>query len=269
MKRLTHMLRPAALLVGTAAFLLASIASANSRIPRDEGFMRRPASVQNRLYSLDGKSDLAAFFAFSIQNQLTEHLGGALVWDYSFTEYVALDVMVGGGNGGLTSLAKKVRETAAKSKGDGKDLEDAGGLMAHASIGIRFTSAYGKLSLLSEWPLHFHAYAVGGIGGALVNYNGVLACANNLEGVDDRKKTTCPNNAFRSETAVSPAVNLGVGVRFILNQRFTARVEIRDVIFLDRWYDEVNFATPGDNPGKAQSGFTHAPLVMLGVGVTL
>lgn len=265
MKRLTHMLRPAALLVGTAAFLLATIASADSRIPRDEGFMRRPASVQNRLYSLDGKQDLAAFFAFSIQNQLTEHMGGALVWDYSFTEYIALDIMVGGGNGGLTSLAKRVRSTA-KSSGTGADLEDAGGLLAHASIGVRFTSAYGKLSLSSELPLHFHAYAVGGVGGALVDYNGVLACASDLVG-DTVKK--CDGEAFRSETSISPAVNLGVGLRFILNQRFTARVEIRDVIFLDRWYDEVSFATPGSNPGQMKGGFTHVPLVMLGVGVTL
>lgn len=258
------MLRPAALLVGTAAFLLASVASANSRIPRDEGFMRRPASVQNRLYSLDGKHDLAAFFAFSIQNQLTEHLGGALVWDYSFTEYVALDVMVGGGSAGLTNLAKKVRSTA-KSSGIGADLEDAGGLLAHGSIGVRFTSAYGKLSLSSEIPLHFHAYAVGGIGGALVDYNGVLACGNDLgEG-----RTRCADGDFRSEVALSPAFNVGVGVRLIFSQLITARVEVRDVIFLDRWYDEVDFSKPASNPGTAKSGFTHAPLVMIGLGVTL
>lgn len=222
--------------------------------------MRRPASVQNRLFTLDGKSDLAAYFAFSIQNQLTEHLGGALVWDYSFTEYVALDVMLGGGMGGLTNLAETVRGDGPKSTG--ADLEDAGALLAHGSIGVRFTSAYGKLSLSSELPLHFHAYVVGGVGGALVNYNGVLACSTDLNG------GKC-EDGYRSELKPTPAVNFGGGFRFILGQRFSARVEVRDVVFLDRWYDNVNLSSPGTNPGDLQSGFTHVPLVMVGMGITL
>lgn len=263
MQRLTQMPRPRALLAFAAAALVAGSAHASgSRIPRDEGFMRPPASVQNRTFSLDGKHDFAAFFAFSIQNQLTEHLGGALTWNYSFTEYVALDVMLAGGMGGLTNLALNVRDTARLTS-TGADLEDAGALLAHGSIGVRFTSAYGKLSLASELPLHFHAYAVAGVGGAFVNYNGVLACATDL---NNRK---CPDDNFRSELKPSPAVNFGGGFRFIIDQRFSARLEVRDVVYLDRWYDNVNLAAPGSTPGDLESGFTHVPLVMVGVGFTL
>lgn len=263
MQRLTQMLRARALLAFAAAALVAGSAQATSRIPRDEGFMRPPASVQNRTFSLDAKHDLAAFFTFSIQNQLTEHLGGALTWDYSFTEYVALDVLVAGGMGGLTSFAHRVRDTAKKGNSNAADLEDAGALLAHGSIGVRFTPAYGKLSLASELPLHFHAYVVGGIGGAFVNYNGVLACSTDLSG------NKCPDGNFRSEYKPSPAVNFGGGFRFIIDQRFSARVEVRDVVYLDRWYNNVNLATPGSTPGDLESGFTHVPLVMVGVGFTL
>lgn len=262
------MLRPVAALAAAAALLTASVAEASSRIPRDEGFMRKPASVQNRLYSLDGTHDFAAFFAFSIQNQLTEHYGATLVWDYSFTEYVALDVMLGGGLGQLTSLAKDVRGTA-RATGRGADLEDAGALLGHGSLGVRFTSAYGKLSLSSELPVHFHAYAVAGVGAAFVNYHGVLSCASDRPSSTGGGSSACPNGEFRSETGISPAFNVGGGFRFIINERFSVRLEIRDVIFFDRWYDQVEFATPASNPGELKSGFTHVPLVMFGAGVTL
>lgn len=266
MHRKVRTLIPAALAAALVC-AAASDAHAQAAIPRDEGFMKPPTSVQHRRYTLDGRTDFALFGTLSIKNQLTEHYGAMLVFDKSFNEYLALDILVGGGAGQLTSLAGKLRE-AVKPSGATTvdDLADAGQLFATGQIGLRFTPFYGKLNLAAEVPLNFSLYFNAGVGGAYVKYESILACSKNRDAGNK-----CPNNEFRSELAPTLGVNVGGGFRFFINDTWSARVEFRDVMFPDRYNEAVNLKTPVNTPGRqaANAGITHTPLVMLGIGFML
>lgn len=261
--------RPFRMALGAAAVLATLFFAAPSHaqlIPRDEGFMQPPRTVQNRAYSLGGKHDLGLFFATSIKTQLTQHMGGALGYAYQFNEYLALDLLVGGGSGSLTNLALTLRDTARLTSNKGTDLEDAGSLLGTAQLGVRFTPAYGKLNLSSELPVHFNFYFNAGVGGAFVRYDSLLVCAQDIG-----TGTKCPNDNFRTETLPTLGVNVGGGMRFFVDQRFSLRVEVRDIIYPDRYLEDVNLKTPVTNPGKqaASPGITHVPLLMVGLGILL
>jgi outer membrane beta-barrel protein len=258
---MSKVLRASALLAALAAVALP--ARAENLLPRDEGFMQEPKSVAFRRYALDGRHDIGLLGGFSIKNKLTEHYGAALTWAYQFNEYLASDLLLEGGYGGTTSLVDNIRETA-KYSGTKDDLADAGALVGTAQIGARFTPFYGKLSLASELPVHFNLYFMGGVGAALVNYNGVLACANDL-GTASR----CTGD-FRSETLPTVAFNVGGGLRFWAGDLMSLRVEVRDVIYPDRYWERVDLkkaASTGQVAGSA--GVSQIPLILVGLGFLL
>jgi outer membrane beta-barrel protein len=88
---------------------------------------------------------------------------------------------------------------------------------------------YGKLSLFSSDIIHFDTYLVGGVGAAFAGGN--------------RR----------------PAVNLGLGQRFVFGEWLALRVELRDHMFVDT--QEVN--------GLVRSGTQHYVLLMVGASVFL
>jgi outer membrane beta-barrel protein len=258
---MSKMLRLSGLVSALAAVALPAMAE--NLLPRDEGFMQEPRSVAFRRYALDGRHDIGLFGDFSIKNKLTEHYGAALTWDYQFSEYLSSDLFVAGGYGGTTSLVDNIRETA-KYSGTKDDLADAGALIGTAQLGARFTPFYGKLSLASELPVHFNLYFLGGVGAALVGYNGVLACASDL-GTGSR----CTGD-FRKETLPTVAFNVGGGLRFWAGDLLSLRIEVRDVIYPDRYWQKVDLkkaASTGQVAGSA--GVSQTPLILLGLGFLL
>jgi outer membrane beta-barrel protein len=246
---------------------LPALARAEALLPRDEGFMKEPKSVAYRRFKLDGANDLGVFGAFSIKNRLTEHYGLALTYDRQFNEYLALDLLAEGGYGGLTSLTRNIRDTAAArgpSAAPSDDLADAGALLATAQVGVRFTPIYGKMNLSSELPVHFNFYFNAGAGVALVNFNGILACASDL---GSSKK--CPGD-FRSEVRPTLGMNIGGGLRFWIDNFISARIEVRDIVFLDRYYENVNMKAPKSEPGTVNmTTLSQTPLILVGVGFLL
>jgi len=256
-------LRRSRWLAALAVTLLPVLARAENLLPRDEGFMKEPKSVSFRRYALDGRHDLGVFADFSIKNKLTEHYGAALTYDYQFNEYLASDLFVAGGYGGLTSLVTNIRDTA-KYSGTKDDLADAGALVGTAQLGVRFTPFYGKLSLASELPVHFNLYFVGGVGAALVNYNGVLSC-----GADLGSASRCGGD-FRSETLPTLGLNVGGGLRFWAGDTASLRLEVRDVIYPDRFYEKVDLKKPASTGTVSGStGFSQIPLILVGLGFLL
>lgn len=264
MTTVTHERQAFGALALALVMALPALAQAENLLPRDEGFMKEPKSVAYRRFKLDGKSDLGVFGAFSMKNKLTEHFGGGFTYDYQLNEYLALDLMLEGGFGGLTNLASNIRATARLS-GTGDDLADAGALLATGQAGLRFTPIYGKMNLSSELAVHFNFYFNGGAGAALVQFNSILTCKTNLG-----SSTKCPGDAFRTDTLPRPAFNVGGGLRFWIDDLLSARVEVRDIIFTDHFYEQVNLKTPeGTGHASANAGVSHVPLVLIGVGFLL
>lgn len=242
--------------------LLGSVASAQPAFD-DGGFLTPPRAVQNRKFTLDGKLDIGIAGSASLKRHLTEHFGGALNLSYGIGEYFAVDLFAGGGMGRLTNLAHRVRDTA-NLRGTMTDLANAGALLGTAQLGVRFTPLYGKFNLASELPVHFNLYFVGGAGGAMVEYNSILSCTQDIG-------TASRCDSFKSETAASMAFNFGGGMRFFFTERLSARVEVRDVLFFDRYNEGIVLNESASKPGTRVSnpGVTHVPLVLLGASFTL
>lgn len=252
--------------VAAALVALAASTATAEVIPRDEGFMKPPKSVAHRIFSLDGKTDLGFAATLSIKNRLTEHYGAMFGFSKQFSEYLAFDALVGGGYGGLTNLAERVRETVRASGVAAGDLADAGSLLATAQLGLRLTPFYGKVSLAAELPVHFNLYFNAGVGGVLVRYDSVLTCAVNRTG------TVCPGNNFASETKPNLGLNVGGGFRFYANQNWSARLEMRAIAYPDQWRENVNLKQPvgaGAGTPATDPGWTWVPLFLVGVGYVL
>jgi len=249
----------AALLLAPAVLLLAPAARA-----ADEGFMQRPTTVQHRRHALSSTNELAAFFDFSVKNKLTEHFGGTLVYSRNFGEQLALELLAGGGAGRLTGLVGSIRDQAKLSSATPQaDLEDAGALVATGQLGLRWAPVYGKLNLSAEIPVHFNFYLAAGAGAAYVQYNSILACKADLA----PGASKCPASpGFQSSNAPTMAFNVGGGFRFFLTESLSARAEVRDVMFPDKFNTGVILKSAASNPGTAapSPGITHIPLIFLG-----
>jgi outer membrane beta-barrel protein len=234
--------------------------------------MQEPKAVEYRIHSLKGKWDLGVFGALSIKNQLTEHFGGAVVISRSFNEYLALDLLLDGGAGQVTKFTKDLRSQVPPGKTAGKDdLADGGALVGTAQLGLRFTPFYGKFSVASELPVHFNFYFNAGLGGAFVKYNSIIGCENDVTGGN-----TCPGGpddpaSYHVDSRPSFAFNFGGGLRLYITQKISARLEVRDIIFPDRYYTNFTPYTAASTRKDmaANPGLTHVPLLLLGVGFLL
>ncbi len=235
-----------------------------------EGFIQPAATVQSRIFSLTGKNEIGVFGAFSLNNILTQFDGGTVTYDHNFNEYIALEVIVGGGYGGLTNLAQSLRQTdGAFNHSNTTDLTNGGALLAYGQIGARLTPLYGKINLASELPVHFDLYLNAGVGAALVDYNSILGCNEDVSGAP----LACPNNDFHQYTGPAFAFSAGGGLRLFITQLVSIRLEIHDIIFQDRYYQGINLSMSQGQFTNANlyshPGLTNAPLMLAGVGFLL
>jgi outer membrane beta-barrel protein len=212
--------------------------------------------------------------AFSINNILTQHEGGAFSVERNFGEYFGLELLLGGGYGGLTDLSSQLRLTPeAFNHTSTTDLANAGAINAYAQFGARVTPFYGKFNLAGELPVHFDFFLAAGVGFAYVTYNSILGCNEDI--VTQSGVGTCPNNNFHSEAHPTFAFNAGGGMRLFINQLWTIRFEIRDMIFPDRYYTNENLLETQTNnvfqPSNlyAKPGLTQVPMIFVGLGFVL
>lgn len=244
----------AALLLTLPTVVDASPTSLDDPLPR-------PRAVQGRKYPLAGKNDIGILGSFHMNPNLTTHYGAALNYARYFNEYFALDVLLGGGYGGVSNLGSTIRNEVNSKNSllpNVDDLQDAGALLGFGQVGLRFSPLYGKVNLASELPIHLSLYFVGGAGAAFVSYESMQAC-----------QAAPVNNAceagFASRQEPTLAFSAGVGLRVFLGN-FALRAEVRDIIFPDSYKVGVDQTDPVNKPGKdaPNAGFTHAPLVFLG-----
>lgn len=239
-----------------------------------EGFIQPAATVQSRIFNLTGKNEIGVFGAFSLNNVLTQSEGISATYDYNFNEFISLEVLLGGSFGGLTDLAGNLRlettnDQAFSHNTTTTDLSNAGALLGYGQVGARLTPLYGKVNLASELPVHFDLYLNLGVGAAFVQYNSILGCNETPSG----SPASCPNNDFHKETLPTFAFNAGVGLRLFITQMISIRVEIRDLLFPDHYYRNLNLSMPVGTYTSSNlypyPGITSVPLAFVGVGFLL
>lgn len=265
-KRYVKRARVTGAMLALSLTLGASAASAEEAVA-PEGFIQPAPTVGKRLYTLDGKNELGVFGAFSLNNVLTQHNGAALSYTRNFGEFIGLEVLAGGGAGGLTGLTRSLREKEAFTNTNTSDMLNGGALIAYGQIGARLTPFYGKFNLAAELPVHFDIYLSLSVGAAFVDYHSILGC--NQDTVDNGG--ACPNNDFHHETAPTFAFAGGGGIRLFITKMITVRVDVRDLVYPDRVYTGLNLQhTAGQFTAPSKTlNLTQVPLLFAGVGFLL
>jgi outer membrane beta-barrel protein len=227
----------------------------------EQGALVEKVAVRNRLFTTAGRFELGLNLGFAVLTQLTEHYTANLDLSFNIVDSLAVELLAGGSFSRHTSLARDVADQFAMSTT--KTADDLTGLwqmVGNAAIGIRWQFLYGKLGgalqdLLLGNPLHFQFYLAAGGGVGYFTRESVVICNHKTGGTCDE---------YYSESKVGPLFTGALGMRFFLptyGNHHSLRVEVRDWIYLDSFYQGVDRAaalnpnnptgngTPASNPG--------------------
>lgn len=225
--------------------------------------------VRNRLYNVSKRLEVAPTVSFMLLSHLTDHIlvggSGAL----NISETWALDGRASFGFTRQTGLAREVADRfLARDPSQGlqiaEDLADLWEMKGNAVLGARWSPVYGKISLMSELPVHFQAYLSAGGGVGMLYRQSLVYCR---EAQRSDGTATCGN--WLQENRVSWLGSGAFGMRFFTHQGGAVKFEIRDYMFPDQYrtrIDRLVAEQGGDTGEQAKAGFTH--LVMLELGYT-
>ncbi len=158
----------------------------------------RVKSVQRKQFIKKSRIEVFPHFGLDLNDPFYQHfiLGGSVA--YHFADSMAAELRAGGVIGSVDQSAIRfVREET------GSLINDPPEFKWHADIDFVWAPLYGKISLFTESILHFDTFVTVGPG------------------------------VFATDANVNPSMNIGIGQRYFINEWLTARVEIRDYIFID------------------------------------
>ena len=158
----------------------------------------RVKSVQRKSFLKKSRFELFPYFGLDLNDPFFQHFIVGASGAYHLTDSLALEL-----RGGF--VAGSVKQSAIRFVRQETDslLVDPPEFKYHADVDLQFSPIYGKISLFGESILHFDTYLVAGPG------------------------------VFGTDQGANPAVNVGIGQRYFINRWLTARVELRDYIFMD------------------------------------
>ena len=236
-----------------------------------------PRTVVRPRYPMAERFDVGLLGGMSLSDRLVKHSGGAVALDYNFNDAFALEVFGGGGASTLVNLVNQdngIRDLGWKKSTIDKDLEGSGKPVWTAQLGGRYTPLYGKFNLASELSVHFHFYVMAGLGMTQVAFEPVLTAK-----VTKRNSKGDPTarTPLDSTAGPVPSGNLGLGLRVWLNQLFSLRFEVRQLMFQDQYYTlsaddkkaerSLSDITKDVTP-EVQSALGNMTLFYAGIGMT-
>jgi outer membrane beta-barrel protein len=277
--------------------------------------------VRNRLYADEHRLEVGIVDEIALTGSLTSINMPQLSVAYHFSEVWALDLLLGYAFGGVNGLFCAVQNVTATSCGDpnkqsasstfrnarakntppsagspGTGYNDLSDLWTpngfNAQLAVRWEPVYGKLSLLTEVPVHFKWFVSAGGGVAHFSRTSLNYC--NL--FDDHANPpvgggtplgdcTQQNNNYDTlkQNKYSWLANVGTGFRFIFAGSGSLDIGIRDYIWADSYrtgilgsqFTPVPYTPPEPYPnpalpagtlsGTQQTGITNAVFVDLGL----
>jgi outer membrane beta-barrel protein len=258
--------------------------------------------VRNRLYADEHRLEVGLYDEISLSGSLTSVNLPQLRVSYHFSEVWALDLFLGYAIGGVTDLFCEVQNTDPKTPGCGfpnkdpklstfrlarqKDtpgtgINDLADLWVpngfNAQVNARWEPVYGKLSLLTEVPVHFKWYI--GAGGGISHFKRTsLNYCNNYDDAANMGQGDCKQINNNYDTLVQNQynwiANFGTGFRFIFAGSASLDIAIRDYIWPDSYRTEIigtqfnppTAALPAGTPAyKNNSGITSSVFADLGL----
>jgi outer membrane beta-barrel protein len=202
--------------------------------------------IQNKLYPMQFRLEVGAFFDYSFNDKYVDHLGGSGTLGFHIFDWLALEGFGGYLVGGETGIVGNVRNDGSSNKraveGQPCANEDAEGCQPQlpdlwqttwfAGADVQWAPIYGKLSAVSELDLTFQLYGLlGGGAEGITRYLG-------------------PTIGY-AEPGVRVSVNYGLGVRIIPWKYIALRAELRN-------YNGLNPNVPEHDPAdedKCTSGY--------------
>ena len=199
--------------------------------------------IEKRPFTEAGRWELGMFAPVQVNPKFTIHAGVSLELSYHLRENLAAQV-------GLTWFPLAVQsslteELIAKTKQKPLAAETLL-LQGGALAGLELMPVYGKINLFDGKILRFGFYLNAGLGAGKTRLQ--------LHSSTDRGGRTF------GDTGIRPMAALGGGFRVFVNERFTVRLEIRDLVY-SAYVSKVNGcdsadtrALSADPPGKVKDG---------------
>jgi outer membrane beta-barrel protein len=213
-----------------------------------------PTVVQNKLYTMTSRWELALGGTLAVNGSLVDHYGGLLGFTYHPNEWFDMGVELAGNYTGLTSLASQVRDklparadptTHTGLKGD--EIANSAQMRAAGMVIARLAPFYGKFNLASELSVHFQAYALLGGGAGMFHHESVNICGQAGQGA-------CAAGQYLTSDATRFAGQIGAGFRFYLGNNWSLRTELRAVLFKDSYIEGADLTQPNSGTDHAYIG---------------
>jgi len=193
----------------------------SAALERDVGPLKdRIPPVIRRVFLLKERWELVPSVAFSFRDPFFTKYVFQLSLTYNFTD--TLGVMLRGGYAVNTVSGSAQICTVDVSNGgtrgcrsptfDELNGKGTGQINFLGALDVQWTPIYGKFNLFAEWVLHFDLYGI--LGPALVSYAGPPS-----------------TGVVGSTNYLTVGAEVGIGMRFFLNQWMTLRLELRDDIY--------------------------------------
>jgi outer membrane beta-barrel protein len=225
--------------------------------------------VKNRLYLTGGRPEAGLDVGFTLLSRLTDHINLNAHFAYNMSDTFAVELRGGYALSRHTGLADQIQDHFASNTAITKanDLADLWEMTANGALGARWAPIYGKISLMSELPIHFQAYLWLGGGGGLFQRTSVVICSQGS--VSGTAVTNC--NAFLTEQKAGPFLSAAAGARFFLTPRHSIKLEVRDYSWPDSYLENVDRvkAAQGQQSGESSRNAGVTNLAIFDVGYSL
>ncbi len=171
----------------------------------------RVKSVERKVFLKKKRVEIFPHLALDLNDPFYQHIiiGGSLA--YHLADSFALEVR---GGGTVASIQQNAIRFVRKETGS--LLEGAPEFRFHGDLDMVWAPLYGKISLFGESILHFDTFITGG-GGVFVTSSKTRA----IEG-----------GPLEENFAANPSLNIGLGQRYFINEWLTARIELRNYVFV-------------------------------------
>jgi outer membrane beta-barrel protein len=193
--------------------------------------------LQLRAFSQKGKHELTPFFAVSMNDKYTSHLGGGAQYAYHALEILGIQATGMYLYGFDSSLTNELYKKQAAPVEPDRTM-----MTYYAGADLLLYPLYGKLNLFGAASVNFNIFILGGAG----------VLGTKVYNITDKK--------YKSVDAARFGGSVGGGLQFFALNWLNVKFEFRDIIFS---------ASGKDNSGQPVSAVLNNAMFMLGVGFML
>lgn len=179
---------------------------------RDESLADRIQSVERKVFLKRRRFEVHPYVGMDLNDAFFQHFFVGAGVAYHLEDSFAVELRGGAAVGEVQKGSVRFVRLAT-----GSLLEGQPSLLAHADVDATWAPIYGKLSLFGESILHFDTFVTAGVG--------IFAT--------QRGERATPEAELLEVTNVNPAVNLGIGQRYYINEWLVFRFDIRNYSFIE------------------------------------